>query len=484
MSQNTQNNVQVQSNGGTENVSDDYYYDTQRDAGVRVFDREVSGNNIAKIGSRAWYINNNHFLLEDVAENGNISQFGSATSKAWLALIFPKTRILGYLYSIDNLKNRTDTHANISYAASLYFEGRDAADNSLTTAPSAQWDFIDIISLDRCIGHNMFGTATPTLIAENGQATLNAYVNNLGLPLLDKTFLMNRTDYHIIRYDASLKKWYDDGLRLEPGTTSSQEEHFNNMTTDGLLGQSEQSRLNSVALSRGGNMQPPWSVIPDKATIVNQKDNRRMMYDLASQTWAEVQNNDAIYHVDDRTHYADLKDGGNNPLLLAQLRCTAQSIMNTEKPSVGGEPVVMPEMQFFGLPANTINGTDKIATITYLKAEDLVGNLHDIIGTHQRLPYYSYYSGYYSYTTAFRIYIGALQNIKSTDKKIYWAIHNTSGTITTGSVSVEDSYDSRPYREFSLNGDFRTMCYFELYINSANDEKIILSKGYTGGDRS
>jgi len=77
---------QVRSNGGTEY---DNYYGTERDIAIRVFDREVSGNGIARIGSRAWYINNNHFLLEDVAENGNVSQFGSYQSKAWLAIIFP-----------------------------------------------------------------------------------------------------------------------------------------------------------------------------------------------------------------------------------------------------------------------------------------------------------------------------------------------------------------------------------------------------------
>ena len=71
-------------------------------------------------------------------------------------------------------------------------------------------------------------------------------------------------------------------------------------------------------------------------------------------------------------------------MLLAQLRCTAQSIMNTERPSVGGEPVVMPEVQFFGLPAETINA-GAVATVSYLKAEDAAGNVYDILGRHQRL---------------------------------------------------------------------------------------------------
>ena len=205
-----------------------------------------------------------------------------------------------------------------------------------------------------------------------------------------------------------------------------------------------------------------------------------MMYDGTTKTWQEVPNNDAIYQVDDRTHYADLKDGGGNPLLLAQLRCTAQSIMNTEKPSVGGEPVAMPEMQLFGLPTETINA-GAVATVSYLKAEDETGTLHNILGKHRRLPHYSYYYGYYSYSTTFRFYIGAVQNIKTTDKKLYLSLRNASGTVTTQSVSTESDYYNTPYRDISLSGDHRTVTFFELYIFSANNEKIVLSSGYTGG---
>jgi hypothetical protein len=50
----------------------------------------------------------------------------------------------------------------------------------------------------------------------------------------------------------------------------------------------------------------------------------------------------------------------------------------------------MPEMQFFGLPAETINA-GAVATVSYLKAEDAAGNLHDILGKHQWLPYQFYY---------------------------------------------------------------------------------------------
>jgi hypothetical protein len=444
--------------------------------GIRVFDREVSGKNVASVGSRAWYINNNHFLLEDVAENGNISQFGSYQSKGWLALIFPVARLLGYLYSIDNLLGRSDTHANTSYAASLYFEGREVANNEMTLEPSqGNWDFIDLVSLDNCIGHNDFGVSTTALVAEANQTTINTYVQNLGLSVVDQTFLMNRTDRHIIRYDADKEKWYDDGMRLEPGTVAANQ--FNNFTTPELLTEAGQARLNTVALVRGQSMQPPWTSVPDKATIVNQRDNRRMMYDLATQTWSEVPNTDAIYRVHDRTHYADLKDSLGNPLTLAQLRCTVQSIMNTERPSVAGEPVAMPEMQLFGLPAEKIN-IGNVATITYLKAEDSSGKLYDILGRHQRLPIHSTYT-YYGTTSYFRLYLGTVQHIKTNDQKVYLSVQNTSGQMTTSNASLDSS--STPYRQISISGDYRTAAYFEIYIFSENNEKIILSSGHTGG---
>jgi hypothetical protein len=469
-------NIHVRSNGGTEYDDNSY---TERDAGERVFDREVAGNNIARIGSRAWYINNNHFLLEDVAENGNISQFGAYQSKAWLSVIFPAARILGYLYSIDNLRNRSDNHANTSYAASLYFEGRQTADDAATLEPSGQWDFIDLVSLDRCIGHNEFGVSTSTLIAESGQTTLNSYAAALGLPVSDRTYVMNRFDRHIIRYNAG--EWYDDGLRLEHGTTAATANQFNNMTTAELLAQAGQARLHAVAIARGSTMQPPWGTIPNKAAIVNQKDNKRMMYDLTSQTWSEVPNNDAIDQLQDRTHYADLKDSLGNPMLLAQLRCTAQSIMNTEKPSVGGEPVAMPEMQLFGLPANTINaGT--VATITYLKAENAAGKLLDCLGKYQSLPCYSHYINWYTHIHSFRLYVGTIQNIKTSDKKLYLDVHTAFGKVS-GYVSTETTiYNNPPYRDISIQAsqDCRTGMFFELYIFSASNERIVLASGYTG----
>jgi hypothetical protein len=293
---------------------------------------------------------------------------------------------------------------------------------------------------------------------------------------------MNRFDRHIIRYDEQTQQWYDDGLRLAPGTTAANQ--FNNLTTEALLAEAGQTRLNEVAIVRGAAMQPSWSTVPDKATIVNQRDAKRMMYDLDTETWSEVPNNDAIYHVHDRTHYADLLDSAGNPLTLAQLRCAVQSIMNTEKPSVAGEPVAMPEMQLFGLPADPIN-TGNVATITYLKAEDAAGKLHDMLGKHMSLPYRQIYSYYYSIYTSYRFYIGTPQNIATTGthaNRLYLSIQNTSGQMATTSVTVTDSHPSLPYRDMTLLGNYATdSAYFEIYIFSEKNEKIILASGYING---
>ena len=371
------------------------------------------------------------------------------------------------------------------YAASLYFEGRVSADDNATLEPShTHWDYIDLVSLDNCLGHNSFGVPTATLISELNQATINTYVQSLGLPLVDRAFLMNRTDLHIIRYDGLAEEWYDDGMRLDSGTTANSPNQFNDMTTAELLEEPGQARLNAVALARGASMQPAWSVIPDKATIVNQKDAKRMMYNLATQTWGEVDNNDAVYHVHDRTHYADLMDSVGKPLLLAQIRCTVQSIMNTERPSVSGVPVAMPEMQFFGLPTETINnGTP--ATVAYLKAEDSTGNLHDILGKHVNLPHQSYANS----RTYYRFYIGGVQNTAASNR-LYLTLQNTSGTMTSPTSGTPANSSTTTNHKAIVNdssldlsesGDYRTSpTYFELYLYSSSNEKIILSSGYTG----
>ena len=151
--------------------------------------------------------------------------------------------------------------------------------------------------------------------------------------------------------------------------------------------------------------------------------------------------------------------------------------MNTEKPSVAGEPVAMPEMQFFGLPADKIN-TGAVATISYLKAEDADGKLHDMLGKHRTLPHRQAFSS----STSFRFYIGTVQNIRTTDRRLYLSVQRTNGQMVTSNVSADDSYYSTPYRDISVSGNYAASpAYFELYINSANNEKIILSSGYVGG---
>jgi len=448
--------------------------------GFRVFDRAVGSTDIAAIGPGAWYINtSHHFTQNDVAQNGNVSQFGTGGSKAWLALMFPMTRLLGYLYSIDNLAERSDIHANALYAASLYFEGNEIASPAATEAPSSLWDYIDIISLDHCVGNNDFGMTTDVLVAPTPQTALQNYTQALGLPVDHLAFLINTHDQYIARFDSATGRWFNDGYRLQPGTTDTADHQFHNMTTDELLSQPGQSRLNAVAMRRGENNQPQFSQIPDKATIVNQRDDRRMMFNRTAATWSEVPNYDAIDRVHNQTHYADLNDGEGNPLPLSQLRCTAQSIMNKERPSVAGHPVAMPEMQFFGLPAERIN-TGAVATITYLKAEDSSGNLHSILGKHQRLPYHNFWSGWGGSSTSFRLYLGTIQNINPADRRVYLTVHTASGTMNTSHIGIDHS--STLHRDISVSGDYRTApAYFEFYMISTNDEKIVLSSGYSGG---
>jgi hypothetical protein len=139
----------------------------------------------------------------------------------------------------------------------------------------------------------------------------------------------------------------------------------------------------------------------------------------------------------------------------------------------------MPEVQFFGLPAETINGGTNVATITYLKAEDATGNLYDILGKHQRLPSRSY-STSPSARTVFRFYIGTPQNIKTTDKTLYLDVHGGSGKVT-GDAPIDQGWNNTLYRDISFSGDHRTSSYYELYIYSANNERITLCSGYTGG---
>jgi hypothetical protein len=321
----------------------------------------------------------------------------------WIALRFPSSRLLGYLYTIDNLSGRNDDHANTPYAASLYFEGREIADESAVTQESVAggWSELDLISLDKCIGFNDDLARTTAWFLAN-QGTLDTFAQNLlGLAgaAKDKAYLVNEIDWRILRYNAPINGWEESGSRITP-------------------------------------------------------------------------ENDAIHDVDNQTHYADFKSG----TVLSQLRFTVKSIMNVTRQIPDNALVAMPEMQLFGLPAETINN-GAVATITYLKAEDAAGNLHDILGRHQRLPVHSTYT-WWSTTSYFRVYLGEVANIKTTDRRIYLSIQSESGQMLTTNVSVNDSMDSQ---QFAISGDYRTtIAYFEIYMFSVNDEKIILSSGYTG----
>jgi hypothetical protein len=379
------------------------------DGGVRVFDREASGSKVAAVGPADWYLNYGSTTRNHVAQNGIRSRVlhGHYMSMCWIALRFPSSRLLGYLYTIDDLSERNDDHANTPYAASLYFEGREIADENAVTQESVAggWSELDSISLDQCIGFNdEISRTTQWFLAH--QDTLDTFAQNLlGLSgsEKDKAYLVNEMDWRILRYNATLLGWEESGSKITAET-------------------------------------------------------------------------DAIHDVDNQTHYADFKSG--TPAALSQLRFTVKSIMNVTRKIPDNALVAMPEMQLFGLPAETINA-GAVATITYLKAEDAAGKLHDILGRHQRLPVHSTYT-YWGTTSYFRIYFGAIHNIKTTDRRIYLAIQNTSGQMTTSNVSIDGS--SAQYRQFGISGDYRTtIAYFEIYLFSTSDEKIILSSGYSGG---
>ena len=133
----------------------------------------------------------------------------------------------------------------------------------------------------------------------------------------------------------------------------------------------------------------------------------------------------------------------------------------------------MPEMQLFGLPADGINA-GAVATVPYLKAEDALGRLHDILGKYVALPRRT--------STSFRFYIGAVQNIAATGthaRRLYLSVQNTSGQMTTTSTTIDAT--SALHRDMFVSGISSSPTYFELYIHSASGEKIVLSKGFTGG---
>jgi len=86
-------------------------------------------------------------------------------------------------------------------------------------------------------------------------------------------------------------------------------------------------------------------------------------------------------------------------------------------------------------------------------------------------------------STTFRFYIGAVKNIIAVGEhanKLYLAIQNANGTMAQSNVVIDDS--SAQIREIPMSGNHTTsLAYYEVFIYSANNEKIIVSSGYVGG---
>ena len=376
---------------------------SQGDEGYRVFDRAVSGGT-APVGSAAWYLNFGNTARNNVANRGVKCRLINFSSVCWLALTFPTSRLIGYLYSIDKLSTSEENFAKLPYAASLYFEGRTTADASAVGKTSVEggWTELGLISLDKCIGFNQTSTSTATSLLAGAQTDLNAWANSvLGLT-------GNRRDRAFV--------------------------------------------INEVG-------EPNWSIL---------------QFNLSANTWQNKGKDftidlDAITDAENLTHYADFQ----TITALEQLRFVVQSVMNLMRVPVGLQQVLMPEMQLFGLPDKTINTGSEIATVSYLKAEDAEGNLHDILGRHQRLPFLS--SNWYQMN--FRFYVGDIENIKSDGKVLYLDIHPYgNGSMQPSTMS----YDGKGCYETWV-GVSTEMSYYELYVYSADGDKVILSSGYIGG---
>ena len=135
----------------------------------------------------------------------------------------------------------------------------------------------------------------------------------------------------------------------------------------------------------------------------------------------------------------------------------------------------MPEMQFFGLPsdADKINKST-VATVSYLKAEDSNGVLHDILGRHQWLPFLT------SESTSVRIYWGEFSsNVAENNGAIPFYFKDSNG-ISHGS-NYNNTVYNKDVKEIDAPYDSRTALRdYELYVYATNGEKIILSSGYIG----
>ena len=352
---------------------------------IWVFDRNVSGNNIAHVGSAHWYFGTGAGAIDNhVALNGEILGFPTQ-SLGWLAISFTSHNLIGYLYSIDALSG---THANSPYAASLYFEGRE-------TANTGAWEEIGIISLDKCIGKSNVNIIQDT----DAQKTLNEWAENvLGLTGSD------RNEAFIVEDDGAVR----------------------------------------TVIQYNGTQ---WQVEANYPEVIDKVSNQ--------------------------THYADFA----NTKTFGQLRFTAKSIMNTSLLAhPGSYNVAMPDIQFFGMPTRKINTGNNVATVAYLKAEDSNGDLHDILGRNQTLRCRQ------SSSPAFRFYVSAPHYIATSGthaRRIYLSIQNTSGEMPTTIYGTFNT--SLAPLEWSPTATAANPTYYEIYIYSSDNEKIILSSGYTGG---
>jgi hypothetical protein len=359
---------------------------------------------MAHVGSANWYLDmgtpNN-----DVAHDGIIRRFyrsgtvDSATSLGWVTVSFPSRRLIGYLYSIDDLADPDNVHASHPHAASLYFEGLEKADASAADSDSiiGEWDEIGIISLDKCMGKC-------TEIVQNLQDA---------------------------QIQAELDSWTQDVLKL---TGSEKDQCF---------------IIEDVGFDR---------------TVIQYNDSENQWQDKGTQF------TDVIHDVANKTHYENFEE----VQIWEQLRLTVKSVMN--QIMLPERNVAMPDMQFFALPTKTIN-TGNVATVVYLKAADASGNLYDILGRHQRLPYRTYSSGQNG-SSSFRFYVGGVNN--SSNNRLYLTLQNQNGEMTApANLVIGTSYLDLAVQHSSTD-NITNLTYYEVYVISSNNEKVILSSGHTG----
>ena len=372
--------------------------------GFRVFDRAVSGR-AAPVGPAAWYLNDGDTTRNNVANRGVVNRLGNFSSVCWLTVSFPKSRLIGYLYSVDKVTDSNATDARLPFAASLYFEGRETADANAVTQTSVEggWDELGLISLDKCIGFNRESASTTAGLLAGAQTDLNTWANS-------------------------------------------------------VLGLSGANRDRAFFVNEVGD--PNWSILQFSQSA-NAWQNRGHLF---------TEPMDAIADAENQTHYADFATISD----LEQLRFVVQSVMNFMRLPGGIQPVQMPEFQLFGLPAETVN-TGAVATVSYLKAEDASERVTDILGANQRLPFHSFYS-WWGTTTTFRVYLGEVANIRSNDRRLHLECTRTDGTVAVSSVSIS----SATHMDFSMSGDFRSLSFFEFFVRSASNERIVVSSGYTG----